>query len=88
MEVSHAIYIDFTDEWYEADISFERHDDVFDKFYQLKHIDEVCINHMCWAKFNVGNPTEQTLTELAEEFKAQTKKIIDSMHERPDPMNS
>lgn len=77
MERSFTITIDFTDEFFAADIPTNVWPDFEDSLAQIGAVSGVCIDHCCWVEADVGNPQLQSIIEIAEEIERGVRKAID-----------
>ena len=55
MKANFTLEIDFTTEWYDADIDVDRYDEATDELLDLPGASEVCLSHCCWIIFHCGD---------------------------------
>ena len=55
MRTSFTLQVDFTDEWFAANIDNDRWDEAEDLFFKIEGVKTVCLNHMCWIEADGNN---------------------------------
>ena len=53
MQISHTVTIDFTEEWFAANISFDGNEEAMERLGDIPGAKEWCLNHCCWITFQL-----------------------------------
>lgn len=81
MQRSFTIVIDFTDDFFEADIPTNVWPEFEETLMHVGAIDSVCLNHCCYVEADVGNTQLQTVVEIAEEIEKAIRDAIERWRE-------
>lgn len=68
--------VDFTAEYYAANMSFDDGEEFEEKLGALPYVDETCINHQCWVKIDPGTRNMAQAQWLVHNTRLQMMKLL------------
>lgn len=79
---SFSVCLDFTDDWFDANIDVDLWDNAHDSLMAIPNVTEVCINHAVWVKADLGNWRPEDLTAVTDEIEAAVVKVIEENRQK------
>lgn len=76
MERSFTIRIDFTEEWFDANIDTDFWSAVENKLLDIDNVKTVCVDHCVWVEAEVGNPRMHDLMVIAEQIEKDVERVL------------
>lgn len=69
--------VDFTEQFYAANIPTEKWDTIVDQLSRFQYVEETCLNHCCWVKLDLATQDGAVAVRRTEETVEKINRLIE-----------